>query len=452
MAGHWEYLTSFSDPSDRGLDGQRGSLEVETVTKGNGPREHGGFLAVSQDGRYLTYTDGTPFFWLGDTWWRAPSAYVPFEDFVRMVDTRVSQGFTVFQSLGYAPFATTHDVGVFAAVAKATDDSVAYWREVDRYLAYAESKGLVGVIGLGGTSAFDSIDLADLQRLWHYYLARYGAYPITFLITQEYNSRAGDAATRFAKVSALGRLIHENDPYRRAISVHPAVSTIDDLRAWNEDWYGFAMLQAGHFSRVDCDLYRRLRARVPPRPIVQSEHNYEGFERGDFKVTADEVRRTAYSEIQCGAYGYTYGAQGLYGAVKDVNSAGPAAKWGPPMTWDAALEFAGGAQMRHLRSFYESVEWWKMEPWDARHVSGDALVKSDGYSMVTAYLGRTSVDRGSIALSGLPDGASFSYEWFDPRTGSYAGATGVVAARHRELMLPNAPSRDDWLLRLRARR
>jgi len=450
VPGHWEYVTSFTNPSDDGLHARRGALEAGPPAEATSRlRRHGGFLRVSDDGRYLAHPDGAPFFWLGDTWWRAPSRFVPFDDFVRMVDQRAVQGFTVFQALGYAPFGTSQGVGVFRATREVSDDVVAYWREVDRYLAYAEEKGLVGVIGLGGTSAFDAVDLPSLERLWRYYLARYSAYPITFLITQEYNSQAGDSAERFAKVRALGRLIRHLDPYQRAISVHPAVSSIDDLRAWSEDWYGFGLLQGGHFSRVRCTTYESLRARVPPRPVIQSEHNYEGFERGRFKVTADEVRRTAYSAIQCGAYGYTYGAQGLYAGITDTAATTPASKWGPLMTWDEALGLPGAAQLRHLRAFYESVEWWKTEPWDSRHVSGDALVRSDGYSTLVVYFATSSTDRAPTILSGVPEGSRFAYAWFDPRTGACLDKKGMIVTKDRNLVLPETPDRDDWSLRLR---
>jgi hypothetical protein len=447
--GRWEYVTSFTSSSDEGLHARRGAFDVKPAEATSSVRRHGGFLRVSEDGRHLAHPDGTPFFWLGDTWWRVPSGFVPFDDFVRMVDRRVAQGFTVFQALGYAPFAGSNGVGVFRATGEASDDVVAYWREVDRYLGYAEAKGLVGVIGLGGTSAFDGVDLPSLERLWRYYLARYSAYPITFLITQEYNSRVGDAAERFAKVRALGHLIREIDPYRRAITVHPAVASIDDLRAWSEDWYGFALLQGGHFSRVRCEAYEALRARAPTRPIIQSEHNYESFERGRFKVTADEVRRTAYSAIQCGAYGYTYGAQGLYAAIADISAETPASKWGPLITWKEGLALPGAAQLSHLRTFYESVEWWKTAPWDSRHVSGDALVRSDGYSTVVVYFATTSTDRMPTTLHGVPGGARFAYDWFDPRTGAYLDDGGTLAAIDRDLVLPPSPDRDDWLLRLR---
>ena len=105
--------------------------------------------------------------------------------------------------------------------------------------------------------------------------------------------------------------------------------------------------------------------------------------------------------------------------------------------------------MRHLRTFYESLEWWRTEPWDSRHVSGDALVRSDGYSTLVVYFATTSTDRRPSTLHGVPEGARFAYDWFDPRTGAYLDVGGTIVAKDRNLNLPDTPDRDDWLLRLR---
>jgi hypothetical protein len=64
---------------DPGLHGQAGRFQVRPAAGDNPLYRHGGFLRVSGDGHSLTYTDGTPFFWLGDTWWFCPSDLVPID-------------------------------------------------------------------------------------------------------------------------------------------------------------------------------------------------------------------------------------------------------------------------------------------------------------------------------------------------------------------------------------
>ena len=52
----------------------------------------------------LAYTDGTPFFWLADTWWRAPSEHMHLADFTTAAQQRKEQGYTVIQMHGSAGF------------------------------------------------------------------------------------------------------------------------------------------------------------------------------------------------------------------------------------------------------------------------------------------------------------------------------------------------------------
>ena len=125
----------------------------------------------------------------------------------------------------------------------------------DRYIAYSEQRGLIGVVGFAAHAILDRYDIQHLKRLWRYFLARYSAYPITFLITQEYNADLGSKSTRVKKLLQLGHFIRATDPYRRAMSIHPWHHVRDTREAWSERWYDFVMLQAGHFGVPACASY-----------------------------------------------------------------------------------------------------------------------------------------------------------------------------------------------------
>ncbi len=62
-AGVWTYKTN---AKDTGLNGQTGFITCTPYT-GNLPIYQHGFIKPSANNRYLTYADGTPFYWLGDT-------------------------------------------------------------------------------------------------------------------------------------------------------------------------------------------------------------------------------------------------------------------------------------------------------------------------------------------------------------------------------------------------
>ena len=60
-----------------------------------------GALSVSDDRRYLHHEDGTPFFWLGDTWWMGLTKRLRWpEDFQELAADRVAKGFNVVQIVG----------------------------------------------------------------------------------------------------------------------------------------------------------------------------------------------------------------------------------------------------------------------------------------------------------------------------------------------------------------
>jgi hypothetical protein len=448
--GRWHYETRFSDAGEKGLHGQVGTIDVQPPLTDTPLHQHGGLLQVSSNHRYLTYSDGTPFFWLGDTWWAAPSANVPLDVFKQQVDVRLAQGYTVFQMHGHRPLTDSETIGAFEATRHADAATLRYWQQVDRYLAYAEARGMVGCIGFARGDMFDPISLTDLQRLWRYYLARYGAYPVLFLITQEYNIEPDKRQQYLPKMLALGQFIKDTDPYRRALTAHPWARSRDLGQAWNEPWLDFIMFQAGHRRFEKPSAYHEVWQQPSPKPFIEGEANYEGFAATNFNVNAAAIRRSAYTALQSGSFGFTYGAQGLYAGVFDHAKPGPTFRWGPVLTWKEGLALPGGAQLQHLRVCYESVDWWKLEPRPkALEPSADVLVKADGAAtLLLYYVSKVKLPPG-CHLKDLPDGQAYAATWFDPRTGGTTKLPDGCVVKTEKLPLPAPPDTQDWMLILR---
>ena len=71
---------------------------VVSEYSGSNPLLKHGPVRVAQDHLHFEHEDGTPFFWLGDTWWMALCHRMRWpEDFQSLVADRVSKGFTVVQ-------------------------------------------------------------------------------------------------------------------------------------------------------------------------------------------------------------------------------------------------------------------------------------------------------------------------------------------------------------------
>ena len=67
--GQHAWRTECSDKANAKLHGIEGKIEVVAYT-GDNPLYRHGPIRVAKDQRHFAHADGTPFFWLGDTWWK----------------------------------------------------------------------------------------------------------------------------------------------------------------------------------------------------------------------------------------------------------------------------------------------------------------------------------------------------------------------------------------------
>ena len=459
----WSYQTTSNNAQDGGLHGISGQLNVTPSQSSNPLYMHGGFLHTSANGKYLTYTDGTPFFWLGDTWWWAPSSVLPIDGenppFKTLVDKRKEQQFSVVQMLFVGNNGDTYGPMVDSALNRRLDPS--YWQLADRYFSYVNDSGLVPVIGVGFGDLLDSATLDDWEFLWSYVVARYGAYAISWLVCGEYNEF--NVPSRVEKALALGQFIKDVDPYKRAMSIHPWWYGGDQHQAWSQPWYDFIMIQGGHLAPPSVPpawVYSTAYALNPPKPVVQTELDYEGIYGGTAnEIMPAQVRRVAYQAIQMGVYGYTYGANGLWWTPSDQTT-WPDWPWGIWPPWSEALNWPGAEQMQILRNLYESVEWWKLEP------RSEALVllganppddpwkpsaKGDGDNLYIVYFPE-GADPSAVYELHLKAAAeqNFNAKWFDPQTGTTTPLSGFVSCAAGACPLPMRPNNEDWALVLTA--
>ena len=97
LTGLHHYRTVCSDSGNADLHGQTGTLQVSPY-EGQNPLMMHGPLRMAADRRHLEYSDGTPFFWLGDTWWMGFTKRLSWPDgFRELTADRVAKGFTLVQ-------------------------------------------------------------------------------------------------------------------------------------------------------------------------------------------------------------------------------------------------------------------------------------------------------------------------------------------------------------------
>lgn len=93
--GKWDWKTTCSDASNKGLHSQSGSFTCAAPT-GKGRFEEHGAVRVSTNGFTLQHDDATPFFWLADTAWNGALLSTP-KDWQFYLETRVRQKFSAVQ-------------------------------------------------------------------------------------------------------------------------------------------------------------------------------------------------------------------------------------------------------------------------------------------------------------------------------------------------------------------
>lgn len=459
--GRWSYRTACR--ALPALDGREGTVDVAAPSERTPLARHGGLLKVDGAHQGLTYTDGTPFFWLGDTWWFCPSDHIPLERSNRpdipsmyrhLLEIRRRQGFTVLHMAFLRTIRGTEALS-FARTLRDPVFDVRYWQTADRYMALANEAGLIPAIAVGWSVNYTAYSLDELRHVWRYVVARYGSFAVTWLICGEYNViKEGEPPEPMNKAMALGRYIKEIDPYRRAMTVHPWFYAGDQHQAWSEDWCDFIMIQGGHWgdgktppASVYRDAYRT------GKPVLEGETNYEAIHAGH-PVSPAGVRLCAYHAIQNGSFGFTYGSHGLWYPNEDEADT-TFSEWGKPRPWWVALDDPGAGQMGILRRLYESVKGWELEPWPEALIVETAgegrnlpCAKGGGNPLrcVIYFPPDFPVDEAvRLRLAGTGS-KSRDWVWFNPRTGEKGLPQTEEAAQATEWCLPTRPTPEDWVL------
>jgi len=186
--GRYTYRTISSDSANSDLHGQTGVLEVSANAGDNLLRKHGP-VRVAADQRHFEHEDGTPFFWLGDTWWMGLCSRLRWpEDFQALAADRVSKGFTVIQIIaGLYPDMPPFDRrGANEAGFPWEPDyarvNAHYFDMADLRIQYLAECGLAPcIVGCWGYF-LPLMGIAKMKKHWRNLIARWGAYPVVWCL------------------------------------------------------------------------------------------------------------------------------------------------------------------------------------------------------------------------------------------------------------------------------
>lgn len=380
--GIHRYRTICSDSKNSQLHNQEGQIKVATYEGDNPLYKHGG-LRVSNDKKYLVHNDGTPFFWLGGSWWMGLSKRLEWPGgFQLLTQDRVEKGFSVIQIVAglYPDMHPFDERGVneagFPWVKDFSSVNPEYFDMADMRLSWLVDRGLMPCI-VGCWGFF--IDFAGkevIQKHWDYLQARYGAYPVVWCMAGEtlmpfYDTEAEKNKEKREEYTAkvkkewteVTRHLRERDAYNRVITLHSSDYGHDTLE--DETLMDLDMLQTGHggFGSLSNATKMILESvkREPRHPVVSGEASYEGICGTSYQ---DIQRFLFWSCMLSGACGYSYGANGVWQFNSRENVYGPSphgATWGNT-PWEEAYQLPGSRQVGLGKKLLERYRWWEFQP------------------------------------------------------------------------------------------
>jgi Protein of unknown function (DUF4038)/Domain of unknown function (DUF5060) len=463
-AGRYTFETVCSDTSNPDLHGRTGVLEV-TPYEGANPLLQHGAPRVSENRRHLEHADGTPFFWLGDTWWMGLSKRLRWpSDFEKLAADRVNKGFTVVQIVaGLYPDMPQFDPrganeAGFPWEPEYTRINPAYFDMADLRIQHLVDRGLAPcIVGCWGYY-LPILGMARMKRHWRYLIARWGAHPAIWCLAGEgtmpyylSTDKDRDRATQKRGWTELAGYVRATDPFHHPITIHPSDSarnTVDDASVLD-----FDMLQTGHGDRASIPNTVKLvtgsRATDPPMPVLVGEVCYEGI----LEQSRQEVQRFMFwACMLSGAAGHTYGANGIWQVNTAQQPYGPSPhgrSWGDT-PWDVASELPGSRQLGMSKALLMRYPWWRLEPhaeWAEPHWTKENYVQPycAGIPRELRIVFMPPM-WDAPAITQLEPDLPYRAFYFNPATGKEYEAGKALADSSGRWQAPVAPVFQDWVL------
>ncbi|MCL4401517.1 MAG: DUF4038 domain-containing protein [Acidobacteria bacterium] len=425
-----------NDTGNSGLHNQRGTLTAVPYA-GALPLYRHGPLRVAKDRRHFEHADGTPFFWLGDTWWMGLVKRMRWPDDFRMLAAdRLEKGFTVVQIVaGLYPDMPERDPRGANEAGYPYEQGYerlnpAYFDMADLRIRYLADAGIVPcIVGCWGYY-LPILGMEKMKRHWRNLVARWGAYPVVWCLAGEgsmpyYLSKTREADTKAQSEgwTEMGRYVRSIDPFRRMITIHPSTSA----RAVVTDpsVLDFDMLQTGHGDRDSIPSTLKLvttsYATTPEMPVIDGEVCYEGI----MEASRQEIQRYMFWACMLnGAAGHTYGANGIWqvNTPEQPFGASPHGRsWGDT-PWQTAYRLPGSGQLGMAKKLLSKYQWWRMAPhpeWIEPHGSTENYWQPYGAGIPgelrVFYFPRTGSVRQKVKA--LEPGSRYRAYWWNPASG-----------------------------------
>jgi hypothetical protein len=474
LIGLHRWQSEANDQDDAGLHAIEGLVEIARYAGDNPLFKHGP-IRVASDRRHFEHADGTPFFWLGDTWWMGLCHRLHWPDeFQQLAADRKAKGFNVIQIVaGLYPDMHPFDPRGAGEAGFPWEKDYAricpeYFDAADARLRHLVDQGFTPCIVGAWGYYMPWLGEAKAKAHWRYLIARYGAWPVVWCAAGEANLpwylAAGfpyDDREQVKSWTEVLSYIRQTDPFRRPLTIHPTAINRFTARHATDDaaLLDFDMLQTPHGQReivpVAVRAMRESYAAEPVMPVIDGEACYEKLLD---TIPAEWPRAMFWLCITNGAAGHTYGANGIWQVNRHGQPHGPSPHHNGGngygvIPWNEAMRLPGSTQLGHGKRLVESLPWTKLTPLPGAAAWADALENQPTADPLTGPQAcgvgdqlrlLYAVDPRPIVLHGLRPSSPYKVSLFDPVTGERSAATPSNSNDHGELRIA-APAYDhDW--------
>jgi hypothetical protein len=427
-----------------------------------------GRLQVTNNGHYLQFQDGTPFFWLGDTGWELFHR-LNLNEIKQYLDNRSAKGFTVIQAVALAEFDGLRKPNQYGELPLQTLDpkkpNEKYFKVIDSTIHMARQRNLfVGLLPTWGDKVtkmwgdgpviFDSIN-AYIYGKW--IGNRYKNDPNIIWILGGDRPAVKDNDDWRPIWRAMANGIIEGTNHQCIITYHPSGGT-NSTSQWihNETWLDINMFQSGHGGGHDVacwELTKRDFNYSPIKPTLDAEPNYEDHpvnpwpkwntDSGYYR--AYDVRKQCYRSVFAGACGVTYGHHAVW---QFMNAKEEAINY-PDRGWINAMDRPGATQVGYLRKLIESRPMLNRIP--------DITIILKGQGEKSEHIEAFRSADNSYAMIYLPVGKAITIAtsifqkkivawWFNPKNASIQKIGILENKGSMDFITPSIGVENDWVL------
>lgn len=448
MPGQWTFTTICSDRNNWSLDGQTGKFLCTAPVGEVGFQQHGA-VRVASDRRHFEHADGTPFFWVADTVWDG-ARLANTKDWQRYAEIRSSQNFNV------ALWSVSPEENRDKALTGFSDRigiNPSFFQLLDQKIDTLAQEGILSAIlpfSQPGTHAKSALPADQAALYLRYLLARWGAYPVAWLVDV-----SGDSlATRIARWEKIGNAVFTNS-FHAPVIVLPTADPSAARQLYQQPWISAVGIDASEpriepRGSVASDL-ANLRL---PQPIILFGPQENGLAGNSQKrFGPGQVRRSFYQNmLAVSCAGIVYAAYGVTD-WDTSNELGSGAGANMPF-WERALFMPGAKQIRPLATLMSSIEYWRLTPHpeavptqrtQSLPNKGHVVAASTGTKDLTlVYVPQPSgpVD---LYVNAMPPAPLIS--WLEPQQGYTRSAVAVVSGAICQFP---PPGEGDWVLLIKS--